>query len=563
MSYPLGDRIWHRFYDEGVPREVSLYGICLPDLLKRSAEAFGSRTAAVFMGKVTTFSELFISASRFASLLESLGVKPRDRVALLFLNVPAQVICYYGALMAGAVVVQINPLGTEADMEHALRQSEAKVIVALDVLLGRFMKGLPLDRIEHVLVARLADDLPFWKRPALSLLSLVGKVELPPRRFGDDLGKLMSRARMPGQPVPISGDDLALIQFTGGTTGIARGAMLTHGNLAANVEQCRSWLRLGKEGKEVVLCVVPFFHVYGMTVAMNLSVRMAATMILHHRFDVRAILKSVQKHRPTQFHGIQLFYGEIARHPDCRKYDLSSLRVCISGAGPLMREVQERFESLTGARVSEGYGLTEASPVTHANPLYGTRKIGSIGIPIPSTDARIVDLETGDSDQPPGHAGELVVRGPQVMKGYWKGEDETKHALRNGWLYTGDIAVMDEDGFFRIVDRKKDLIKSGGENVYARDVEEVLFRHPAVLDAGVAGVPDEKWGEKVKAYVVLKEGRIADGEELIRFCRERLAGYQTPKEVEFRRELPRVPVVGKLLRRKLVEEEIEKRKGGR
>ncbi len=534
--------------------------VTLPQILRRTAGHFGTRDATVFMGRRLTYAELAREAAKVASLLQSLGVKPQDRVALLFPNVPDEVICYYGAMMAGAVVVQINPLGSEKDMANSLNDSGAKVLVALDALLGKFMKGLQGTSLQHVLLSRLANALPLPLKAGFFLKAALGKVPLPPKGAGEDLTTRLQTVEPLGDLAPVAPEDLALLQYTGGTTGVPKAAQLTHRNLVANVEQSRAWLGSPPEGQDICLLVVPCFHVYGMSVGMNLSVRMAQTMILHARFEVEPVMKSIQRYRPTQFPGMQLFYHGIASHAKVRQFDLSSVRACLSGAAPLMQETQEAFERLTGAKVVEGYGLTEASPVTHCNPLQGHRKIGTIGVPFPSTDARLVDIATGTRSMEAGEAGELVIQGPQVMKGYWNKDEETKATLRDGWLYTGDIAVMDEDGYFKIVDRKKEMIISGGKNVYPRDVEEVLFKHQAVQDAGVIGVPDLKYGEKVKAFVVLKSGMSATPEELIEFCRKQLSGVQTPKVVEFRNELPRTQV-GKLLRRVLVEESQKKAEG--
>ncbi len=556
----MTEKPWLAAYDPGVPHEVAIPAVTLPVQLDRTAERFAERPAVRFMGRTRTFAELQAEVGRCAALLADLGVRPGDRVALLFPNVPHEVVAYYGALRIGAVVVQVNPLGTAQDMANCLRDSGAKVLVALDVLLGRFLDGVRDVPLQHLLVSRLAGELPFADRVKLQLGRLLGKVRMPPGRLGEDFGGRLSRTAATAAVAAIGPEDLALLQYTGGTTGTPKAAMLTHRNLIANVEQSRAWEGSTPEGSDACMLVVPCFHVYGMTVGMNLSVRNARTMILQARFEAEAVMRAIQAFRPAVFPGVQVFYQRIAAHPRVRRYDLTSLKMCLSGAGPLMRETQEAFEAVTGARVVEGYGLTEASPVTHCNPLFGRRKIGTIGVPFPSTDAKLVDLKTGDRAVAAGSPGELCVRGPQVMRGYWNREAESREVLRDGWLHTGDIAQMDEEGFFTIVDRKKEMIKSGGENVYPRDIEEVLFRHPAVQDAGVVGVPDAKLGEMVKAFVVLKPGAAATPEALIAFCRASLSGFQTPKALELRAKLPRTEI-GKLLRRVLVEED-RKRRGG-
>jgi long-chain acyl-CoA synthetase len=559
---PAMERPWYRHYDAGVPRTVDPPRATMVDVFRETVARYGSHPGMVFMGRKATFDELWVESARAAALFRALGVRPHDRVALLIPNVPQFVHCCYGAMMAGAVIVSINPLGMKRDVATAIRDSGARVLVALDVLLGKFWGELELAGIEHVLIVRMASLLPPLMSLGFRLEALVGKVELPPRNAGRDYLRLAGEMTPLREPEPLGPDDVTYFQYTGGTTGSPKAAMLTNRNLVVNSEQCRVWLGTKVGGGDVGLMAVPFFHVYGMTVGMNLSIRTAMTMILHPRFNAVAAMRDIQRHRVTVFPGVQVFYKAIGDHPRAGDYDLKSVSACISGAGPLMKEVQDRFEARTGARLAEGYGLTEASPVTHCNPLRGTRKPGTIGVPAPSTDARITDLETGERELPPGSEGELCVKGPQVMKGYWGREDETRAVLRGGWLHTGDIAVMDEDGFFRIVDRKKEMIKSAGENVYPRNVEEVLYLHPSVSDAAVIGVPDPRAGEMVKAFVILRPGARVTGPQLVEFCRSHLSRAQIPREIEFRSTLPRNQM-GKLLRRVLAAEERAKAEGGR
>ncbi|RLC69430.1 MAG: long-chain fatty acid--CoA ligase, partial [Chloroflexi bacterium] len=343
----------------------------------------------------------------------------------------------------------------------------------------------------------------------------------------------------------------------GGTTGVPKGAMLTHKNMLANAIQVRHWLVDAKEGGEVMLSVLPFFHVYGMTVCMNMAIYIGSAMVLLPQFKVKEVLEAINKYKPTLFPGVATMYVAINTYPEVSKYDISSIRACIAGAMPLPYEVWTKFEEITGGKLVEGYGLTEASPVTHCNPIYGLRK-PCIGLPFPDTEAKIVDLETGEKELPIGEIGELAVRGPQVMKGYWNMPEETKMVLKpDGWLLTGDIAKMDEDGYFYIVDRKKDMILSGGYNIYPREIEEVLYAHPKVKEVAAVGVPDEYKGEVPKVFIVLKEGETATEEEIIAYCKENLAKYKIPKYVEFRKELPKT-MVGKILRRVLAEEEKKK-----
>jgi long-chain acyl-CoA synthetase len=357
--------------------------------------------------------------------------------------------------------------------------------------------------------------------------------------------------------VEVNPNEVAVLQYTGGTTGLSKGAMLTHRNLVSDVLQCVSWSQDAVRGEERMLAALPLFHVYGMTVTMNEAIGLAATIILLPRFNVDEALEAINLYQPTRFPGVPTMYMAIMNHPQVEKYNISSIRVCSSGSAPMPIEAQKHFEELTGAKISEGYGLTEASPVTHANPFLGKRKIGSIGLPRPDVDAKIVDLETGEKDLPPGEEGELCIRGPQVMQGYWNRPEETSKTLRNGWLYTGDIGRMDEEGYFYIVDRKKDMIICSGYNVYPREIEEVLYQHPKIQEACIVGMPDPYRGETVKAFVVLKEREEATAEEIIKYCQKNMAKYKVPTLVEFRRELPKSHV-GKVLRKILREEEMRK-----
>jgi long-chain acyl-CoA synthetase len=444
-------------------------------------------------------------------------------------------------------------------LEVQLKDCGAEILVALDMFYPTISRALPRTSIKKLIICGIKDYLPF---PLNLLYPIKAKIEkqwvsvkrVPPIY---DFISLLRAAQATPVISTVTPDDTAILQYTGGTTGTPKGAILTHRNLVANAVHNRVWLSRGKEGEERILAVIPFFHVYGMTTAMNLGVLMGAELILLPKFHTKEVLEFINKYRPTIFPGIQAMYLAIGNYANIQKYDLTSIKAAISGAGPLMREVQDRFEQLTKARIVEGYGLSEASPVTHCNPVFGRRKIGSIGLPFPDMDAKIVDIETGEKEMPVGETGELVVKGPQVMKGYWNKPEETAQALRGGWLHTGDIARMDEEGYFFIVDRIKDMIKTVGENVYPREVEEVLFTHPKVKDVVVVGLPEEFKGEKIKAYIVLNEGMTATKEEIIQFCREKLSKFKVPKDVEFRDQLPKT-LVGKVLRRVLRDEEMKK-----
>lgn len=549
-------KIWHQHYPEEVPVTLEYPEAFLTDFLLRSAWEFPERDAITFLGKRINYRQLLEDVYRFAHVLTDLGVRKGDRVSIMLPNTPQAVIAYYGALFAGAVVVQTNPMYVERELVHQLTDSGAETIICLDLVFNKVKNVLDKTPLKRVIVTGIKDYLPFPKN-LLYLLKMIKEGNHVNISYGGNIYRfsdLMRKASTDPVTSPVkSPDELALLQYTGGTTGLAKGAMLTHRNLVANTVQCAAWVHRGRRGKEKTLGVLPFFHVYGMTVVMNYSVYMAATMILLPKFDAGQVLKTIAAEKPTLFPGAPTMYVALINHPDIGKYELSSIEACLSGSAPLPVEVQERFEKLTGGRLVEGYGLTEASPVTHANPIWGPRKTGRIGLPWPDTDCRIVNPETGE-DVNPGEIGELLVRGPQVMKGYWNQPEETEKVLKDGWLSTGDMAYMDEDGYFAIMDRKKDMIIAGGFNIYPREVEEVLYEHPAVQEAAVVGVPDPYRGETVKAFIVLKKGKKVTEKELNAYCRERLAAYKVPRLYEFRSELPKT-TIGKVLRRVLAEEE--------
>jgi len=553
-------RSWVSRYDPGVPPTCDCPDWTVPDLLRRSAARFANSIALLFYGRRIRFDELDDLTTRFALSLRSLGVRPGDRLALMLPNIPQAVIGYYGALKAGAIVVPTNPLYVSRELETQLVDSGSETIVALDLFYPRIQAVHERTPLKRVILTSVADFLP----PVLRLLypikaRLTGRwVSIPKRPPLYDFLQLLESIPAGSKESPLlppsDPEDVAMLQYTGGTTGTPKGVMLSHRNIVMNTWQCRVWVPDFAEGREVFLGVIPFFHVYGLSTCQNLAIMSGSTVVLLPRFQVTDVLKAIHRHRVTIFSGIPMMFMKISEFPKVASYDLRSLRVCLSGASPLHAEIQDRFERLTGVKISEGYGLTEAGPVTHCNPIYGERPRGSIGLPFPDTDTRIVDPETGKPTASLSETGELLVRGPQVMQGYWNNEADTRAVLRNGWLYTGDMVREDEAGFFFLVDRKKDMIKSRGESVYPREVEEVLFRHSAVRDAVVIGVPHRQHGEAVKAFVVLKDGQVATEQELIAHCRQSLAVFKVPSTVVFRQELPR-NVIGKVLRRALRDEE--------
>ncbi len=567
-------RPWYASYPEGVPKtlapfpEKSLYSI-LEDSARRfpDAPAISFRAPGAPMGKTLTYRELEKQVDQFSRVLTSLGIRKGDRVGLILPNCPQYVIGYYAALRLGAVVVGNNPLYTERELSHQLKDAGIEVVVILENLYPLLNAIKDEVGLREVVVTKLTDFMPF---PVNLLAPMRMKKEA--QKHGEPWPPVPSDAKVkwwkelmrgsyPAQPVVEvdARNDLAGLIYTGGTTGLSKGAMLTHHNLVSNVMQGRSWFTDLQDGKEGIMCVIPFFHSFGMTVAMNVGVFVAAKLILEVRFELKATLESIQREKPTLFPGVPRLYIAINEGKETPSYDLKSIRACFSGAAPLPMAVAEKFERITGGRIVEGYGLTETSPITHANPIEGTRKPGSIGLPVPDTDCRIVDLDDWTKEVGPGQEGELAMAGPQVMQGYFNRPEETAGMIKadqdgTRWLLTGDIAKMDDEGYFFIVDRKKDMILVSGFNVYPTDIEQVLYRHPKIQKVAVAGVPDQTTGEAVKAYVVLKEGETATAEEIVAFSRENLTGYRVPKLVEFRDGLPET-LVGKVLRRKLQEEE--------
>lgn len=553
----MTEKIWLKQYPQEIPHQIKYPDIPLTQFLVDAVRDFPERDAIHFLGKKITYSKLMEDVSRFANVLISLGVQRGDRVAIMLPNCPQAVIAYYGSLMIGAVVVQTNPMYVERELEHQLKDSGAQTIVCLDLLFSKVQNVKPQTAIKRIITTSIKDYLPFPKNILypLTLLKQGISSNVPFDNqtifsFPQLLKKALSH--FPHADI-VPSEDIALLQYTGGTTGLAKGVMLTHRNLVVNAIQAASWIYKNKRGNTKILGVLPFFHVYGMTVVMNFAVLQAATMILVPKFDRDMILKTIHKHKPNLFPGAPTMYVGVINHPEIHRFDVSSIEACMSGASPLPVEVQERFEKLTGGRLTEGYGLTETSPVTHANLIWDRKKSSTIGLPWPDTECRIVDLETGQ-ELGIGEIGELHVRGPQVMKGYWNKPEETAKVLIDGWFHTGDIAKMDEDGYFYIIDRKKDMIIAGGYNIYPRDIEEVLYEHPAIREAVVIGLPDEYRGETVKAFIVLKPGATLTEKELDQYCRQKLSKYKVPRLYEFRDDLPKT-MIGKVLRRILQEEE--------
>ncbi|WP_226036482.1 AMP-binding protein [Aquibacillus saliphilus] len=560
MSEKLKEKTWLSHYPKGIPTSLTYEEKPLHAFLEERAKSNPNMKALHFMGKELTYEEVYKQAKKLAAYLQQLGLEKGDRVSIMLPNSPQAVISYYGVLIAGGVVVQTNPLYQERELEYQIKDSDCKMIICLDLLFPRVLKVKETTSLEHVIVTGIKDYLPFPKNLLYPLVQKKQKTKVPKVNQTTEVHPwTMIMAKQSAELKYCQVDpkeDLALLQYTGGTTGFPKGVMLTHYNLVSNVQMCSNWLDEERETQDTVLGVLPFFHVYGMTTVMNYSVYTGSKMVLIPKFDVEDVLKTIEKQRPTIFPGAPTIYIALLNHPKLKQYDLSSIESCISGSAPLPSEIQEQFERETGGRLIEGYGLTESSPVTHANFLATGLVHGGIGVPWPDTDAKIIG--TGlDDEVKQGDIGEIAVKGPQIMRGYWNNSEETEQVLKDGWLLTGDIGYMDENGCFYVIDRKKDMIIAGGYNIYPREVEDVLYEHEGIQETVVAGIPDPYRGETVKAYIVLKEGQHVDEKSLDEFCRERMAVYKVPKIYEFREELPKT-AVGKILRRKLVEDERKK-----
>ncbi|OIK10030.1 long-chain fatty acid--CoA ligase [Bacillus sp. MUM 116] len=551
---------WLKNYPEEISATLEYPLEPVQQYLIQAAENYPDKIAIQFMGKEITYKKLYEESLVFACYLQDLGISKDDRVAIMLPNTPQSVIAYYATLMAGGIVVQTNPLYTERELEYQMKDSGAVAIITLDILYPRVSNVQSRTDIKHIIVTAIKDHLPFPKNLVYPYIQKkqYGIVVNVKHEGNTHLFKEIVK----GQPRQLKEfdfnfeEDLALLQYTGGTTGFPKGVMLTHKNLVSNASMCQAWLYKCKPAEESVLGILPFFHVYGMTTVLIFAVMQAQKMILLPKFDVLTTLKTIDKQRPTLFPGAPTIYIGLLNHPDLKKYNLSSIKACISGSAPLPVEVQQKFEEVTGGKLVEGYGLTESSPVTHSNFLWDRPRVkGSIGVPYPDTDAVILSME--GEKLPVGEIGEIAVKGPQVMKGYWNRPEDTAQTLKDGWLLTGDLGYMDDQGYFYVVDRKKDMIIAGGYNIYPREIEEVLYEHPDVQEAVAAGIPDPYRGETVKAYVVLKEGSTVTEDELNQFARKYLAAYKAPRIYEFRKELPKT-AVGKILRRSLVEEEKKK-----
>jgi long-chain acyl-CoA synthetase len=553
----LNERLWLPYYDEGVPRTIAIPRVPLPSLFESAARRFPKQTAIHFEGRRLTYRQLERESNRFANALLEVGLKKGDRVMLLLPNLPQMVIAIYGTMKAGGVGVFTLPTTEVDELVRQVYEAGATVLVTLtqfDELIHRLKQQLDQQGsspLKHIIFTHVSDYLPAFKRLAFGLSPkrrLLHLLDIPLEANMHVFNRLLKDKSQKAPEVQLSHHDLAVIIYTGGTTDTPKGVMLSHVNLVANTLQTRHWLADAQEGKERFLCVLPFSHSYGLTTALNVPISLGATMIIKARFDVQDVLKTIQRQKPTIFTGVPQMYVTIKDYPAVRKYGIESIKFCISGSAPLPVEVQEAFEKLTRGRLVEGYGLTEASPVTHSNPLNGMRKVGSIGIPLPNTQARILDLKTGKVPMHTSQIGELSVRGPQIMMGYWQQEAETQRVLsRDGWLLTGDVAQMDNDGYFRIIARKADMwypSRSMDKPAFPRDIEEVLYEIPQVKEAAVVAIA----GQPIAFVITGKDRPTTDS--VLAFCKRRLPPEIVPRLVIFLDEFPR-SFIGKVLRREL------------
>ncbi len=555
------ERIWHKSYPVGVPAQINFERISMPEVLTRTSKRFPDVPALIYMGKKISYAALDSLVNRFAKALTAIGVKKGDTVAMLLPNIPQVVIANYAAWRIGAVASQNNPLYTERELTYQLDDADASVLVTLDLLLPRAIKVKPDTKVKHIITCHINDFLPFPKKQLFPYVKkqMYRKVEPLPgiSQFMD----LM--ARYDDSPVHSEAywDEVGTLIYTGGTTGISKGVMLTHANMSCNVQQLKSWFHDLREGDgSSMLAIFPFFHSAGFTGIQNFTVWGGWTDVLVPRPEPAAIIEQLKKFRPTFVPGVPTIFIGLLNNPAFRSLDLSFIKGFVAGAAPLSVETINELKGLTGGDLINVYGLTEISPMGTISPWKGDIKPGTVGVPISSTDLKIVDVETGTSEMKLGESGEVCFKGPQVMKGYYKKPEETINVLKDGWLFTGDIGFLDDDGYLTIVDRKKDMIVASGFNIFPQEIDEILFSHPKVLEACTIGIPDAYRGEAPKSFVVSKPGEQLTKEELTAFCKERLAAYKVPKDIEFMTELPK-SAVGKILRKELREMDKKKRSG--
>lgn len=548
----IKERPWFKIWPSSMPKEIVYPKISLHEILIKTAKEYPNNIAIDYLDNEITYKELNIFSDQFAIGLRKLGVKKQDPIALFLPNNPQFIIAYFGILKLGAIVTSINPLYREREVKYQLVNSGAKIIITLESLYPIIQKVSQKTKLENVILAK-----PTWNFPSVdaSEINIIHKHNI---LCFEKIILENSNLTIPSIKIDPK-IDLAALQYTGGTTGVVKGAMLTHFNLVSNTLMFKTWIK-AKPASENFLTALPLFHIYGMTTSMTVPIASAAKMVLIPKFDPKKILHLIQSKKITVFCGVPTMYSILLTNKDLEKFDLTSIRICISGASPLPPQVQKKFMKITKGLLAEGYGLTEASPVTHCNPIDNTTetvRIGSIGIPLPDTDAKIVNLQHHEKEVPVGEKGELAIKGPQIMRGYWKNSIETKLVLKDGWLLTGDIGKMDKDGFFYITDRKKDLIKYKDYSIYPRELEDIIYENSKIKICAVIGKPAPIVGEIPKAFIVLKENEKITEEEIKAFVNNRVASYKAIREVEFRKDLP-ISSVGKVLRRILQDEEKQK-----
>ncbi len=550
---------WLKSYPPNIKWDVAIPPRPLFHILDESVAKFPDRPALDFLDRTYTYRDLGTLVDRAAKGFQRLGVQKGSKVGLYLPNCPHFVICYFGILKAGGTVVNYSPLYSEPELKHQIEDSDTDIMVTLglNVLYPKMESLLGQTRLKKLVIGTIQEALPFPK----NLLYPLAKKKDIARIVWDDrhvrFKDLLANDGAYAPPTIAPKDDVAVLQYTGGTTGLPKGAMLTHYNLSANTMQARLWFPQAAEGNERLVAVLPFFHVFAMTAVMNMAIGIGSELIMLPRFDLDAVMKLIPKKKPTIFHGVPTMYVAISGHKDIAKTDLTSIHGCISGGAPLPVEVKAKFEKLTGGKLLEGYGLTESSPIACCNPLEGVNKAGSIGLPVPATKIVITDRDDPSKVLGLGERGELCIEGPQVMKGYWKNPEASAKSLADGRLHTGDVAYIDDEGYVFIVDRIKDMIAVGGFKVFPRNVEEQIYKHAAVEECTVIGVPDDYTGEAVKAFVKLRGGQTAAAKDIIEFIRPSLGKHEIPREVEIRPQLPKT-MIGKLSKKELVEEERKK-----
>ena len=548
-------RPWDKSYPSGLDWDSEVLQEPLFRAFDRAVAGYGERPCLDFLGKGYSYAEVSALVDRAARGFQDLGVSKGSRVALFLPNTPYYVISYFALMKLGAIVVNVNPLYAEEEVIGLIEDSGAEVAVTLDLklLLPKLVTAFERSALKTVVVCAMGEILRF---PSRQLFAIAKRGDLAKVPKGEAYLRFSEMIDNDGSftPAEVDIDDVAVLQYTGGTTGVPKGAMLTHGSISANTSQVWSWFIGAEMGKERMMAVLPLFHVFAMTVIMHMSIRGAAEIILLPRFEITLLLKTIARTRPTCFPGVPTLYNAVLHYPKLERYDLSCVKYCLSGGASLPQEVREGFESITGCKVLEGYGLSETSPVVTCNPVLGNPKDGSTGLPMPGTTVEIRSLDDPDKIMPLGEKGEICVRGPQVMAGYWQRPKETADTLRGGVVHTGDVGYMDEDGFTFLIDRLKEVIISGGYNVYPRHIEEAIYRHPAVAEVTVIGVADDYRGEVPKAFIRLKDGETLETEALRAFLKDKLSPMETPRQVEFRDELPKT-IIGKLSKKELIAEE--------